>query len=132
MKQSDLTTQIALEITKKMAGYAPGMEAKRVGTIIRVADGVVTIRGLPQARYLELVAFPHGLLGVAVNLEEDSVGAIVLGDYLGLSEGQEVQSTGKLLSVPVGEEFLGRVVNPLGEPLDKKGIITAKKSYPME
>ena len=132
MKQNDLTTQIALEITKKIAGYAPGMEAKRVGTITRVADGVVTIRGLPQARYLELVAFPHGLLGVAVNLEEDSVGAIVLGDYLGLSEGQEVQSTGKLLSVPVGEEFLGRVVNPLGEPLDKKGIITAKKSYPME
>lgn len=132
MKQSDLTTQIALEITKKMAGYAPGMEAKRVGTITRVADGVVTIRGLPQARYLELVAFPHGLLGVAVNLEEDSVGAIVLGDYLGLSEGQEVQSTGKLLSVPVGEEFLGRVVNPLGEPLDKKGIINTKKSYPME
>jgi len=132
MKHSDLTTQIALEITKKIAGYAPGMEAKRVGTITRVADGVVTIRGLPQVRSLELVAFPHGLLGVAVNLEEDSVSAIVLGDYLGLSEGQEVQSTGKLLTVPVGEEFLGRVVNPLGEPLDKKGIITAKKSYPME
>jgi len=132
MTQTDLTKQIALEITKKIAGYAPGMEARRVGMVTRVADGVVTIRGLPQARYLELVAFPHGLLGVAVNLEEDSVGAIVLGDYLGLSEGEEVQSTGKLLSVPVGEGFLGRVVNSLGEPLDKKGTINTKKSYPME
>lgn len=132
MKQSDLTTQIALEITKKIAGFEPGIEARRVGTITRVADGVVTIRGLPQVRSLELIAFPHGILGVAVNLEEDSVGAIVLGDYLGLSEGQEVQSTGKLLSIPVGEDFLGRVVNPLGEPLDKKGIINTKKSYPME
>jgi len=132
MKQQDLPKQIALEITKKIAGYAPGMETRRVGVITRVADGVVTIRGLPQARYLELIAFPHGILGVAVNLEEDSVGAIVLGDYLGLSEGEEVQSTGKLLSVPVGEEFLGRVVNPLGEPLDKKGTINTKKSYPME
>lgn len=132
MKQSDLTTQIALEITKKIAGWQPGPQAKRMGTISRVADGVVTIRGLPQVRSLELIAFPRGILGVAVNLEEDSVGAIVLGDYLGLSEGTAVQSTGKLLSVPVGEEFLGRVVNPLGEPLDKKGIINTKKSYPME
>lgn len=132
MKQSDLTTQIALEITKKIAGFEPGPQAKRTGMITRVADGVVTIRGLPQVRSLELIAFPRGIMGVAVNLEEDSVGAIVLGDYLGLSEGTAVQSTGKLLSVPVGEEFLGRVVNPLGEPLDKKGIINTKKSYPME
>ena len=132
MKQSDLPKQIALEITKKIAGFDVGLEARRVGTITRVADGVVTISGLPQARYLELVAFPHGVLGVAVNLEEDSVGAIVLGDYVGLSEGDEVLSTGKLLSVGVGEGFLGRVVNPLGEALDGKGTINTKTSYPME
>lgn len=132
MKQVDLPKEIAQEIAKKLAGYEPGMQAKRVGTISRVADGVVMIHGLPQVRALELVSFPHGVMGVAVNLEEDTVGAIVLGDYLGLSEGDEVLSTGTLLSVPVGEAFLGRVVSPMGTPLDGKGPIITKKSYPME
>lgn len=132
MKQSDLPRQIASELTKKLAGLEPATQAKRVGIIARVADGVAMIHGLPQAQYLELIMFPHAVLGVVVNLEEDMVGAIVLGDYLGLSEGDQVQSTGKLLSVPVAEGFLGRVVSPLGEPLDGKGVINAKKSYPME
>ncbi|MEK7544289.1 MAG: F0F1 ATP synthase subunit alpha [Patescibacteria group bacterium] len=132
MKQSDLPRQIASELAKKLAGFEMVTDAKRVGTIARVADGVVMIHGLPQAQYLELITFPHGILGVVVNLEEDMVGAIVLGDYLELSEGDQVLSTGKLLSVPVGDVFLGRVVNPLGESLDGKGTINAKKSYPME
>ncbi|MDP1722926.1 MAG: F0F1 ATP synthase subunit alpha [Candidatus Gottesmanbacteria bacterium] len=132
MKQRDLPKEIAEEIAKKLAGYQPGMEAKRVGVISRVADGVVMIHGLPQVRALELVSFPHGVMGVVINLEEDVVGAIVLGDYLGLSEGDEVLSTGTLLSVPVGDAFLGRVVNPMGTPLDGKGPILTKKSYPME
>lgn len=132
MKQNDLTSKIASEIAKKIADFDPGVQAKRVGTISRVADGVVTIQGLPQARYLEIIEFPHALLGVVVNLEEEAVGAIVLGDYLPLADGDEVHGTGKLLSVPVGEGFLGRVVNPLGEPLDGKGAISSKTSYPME
>ncbi len=132
MKQTDLPKQIASELAKKIAGFAPEVEAKRVGTIRQLADGVVQVNGLPQARYLELVAFPKGIMGVAVNLEEDSVGVIVLGDYLGLAEGDEVQSTDRLLSVPVGEGFLGRVVNPLGEPLDGKGPVSTKKTYPLE
>lgn len=132
MKQDDLPKHIAAELAKKIAGFAPGVLAKRVGTIASVADGVVSIHGLPQVAYLELITFPHGLSGVAVNLEEDAVGAIVLGDYRGLSQGDEVLATGKLLSVPVGEEFMGRVVNPLGESIDRKGAINAKKFSPME
>lgn len=133
MKHQDLPKQIAAEIAKKITDFEPDMTARRVGTVSRVADGVVSIQGLPQAAYLEIIAFPRvGVRGVAVNLEEDAVGAIVLGDYLGLAQGEEAQSTGKLLSVPVGEGFMGRVVNPLGEPLDGKGPISTKKSYPME
>ncbi|MBI4066344.1 F0F1 ATP synthase subunit alpha [Candidatus Gottesmanbacteria bacterium] len=132
MKHTDLPKQIATEIAKKIAAFEHEIEAKRVGSITHVADGVVMFQGLPQVRYLELITFPHGVRGVAVNLEEDAVGAIVLGDYLGLTEGDEVHSTGKLLSVPVGEEFLGRVVSPLGESIDGKGTISIKRTYPME
>ncbi|MBI3559890.1 F0F1 ATP synthase subunit alpha, partial [Candidatus Gottesmanbacteria bacterium] len=132
MKYTDLPKQIASDIAKKIATFEPEIETKRVGTIAQVADGVVMIGGLPQVRYLELIAFPHGVMGVAVNLAEDAVGAIVLGDYLKLMEGDEVRSTGQLLSVSVGEAFLGRVVSPLGDALDGKGNIMAKKTYPLE
>ncbi|MBI3955928.1 F0F1 ATP synthase subunit alpha [Candidatus Gottesmanbacteria bacterium] len=132
MKHQDLPKQIAAELAKKITGFESRLQAKRIGTIAQVADGVVTIGGLPQVRYLELISFPHGVMGVAVNLAEEAVGAIVLGDYLKLMEGDEVRSTGQLLSVPVGEAFLGRVVSPLGEPLDGKGPISTNKSYPME
>ena len=90
------------------------------------------MKGLPQAAYLELLEFPHGVFGFAMNLEEDAIGAIVLGNYLVLSEGDEVGSTGKLLSMPVSEDFLGRVINPLGVPVDGKGDVKAKQYYPME
>ncbi len=132
MAVQNLPKQIATELARKIAGFETTHSAKRVGTIAQLADGVVLIHGLPQVRYLELVSFPKGILGVAVNLAEDSVGVMVLGDYLGLSQGDEVESTGKLLSVPVGEEFLGRVVNPLGQPLDEKGPIRTKTFYPLE
>lgn len=132
MKQTDLPKQIAAELAKKIAGFAPTVGARHVGMLLRVADGVAQVSGLPQVRYLELVAFPDGITGVAVNLEEDTIGVIVLGDWLKLSQGDEVQSTGNLLSVPVGEPFLGRVVTPLGAPLDEKGAILTKKTYPLE
>lgn len=132
MKDTNLPQQIAIEIAKKIAAFEPSLQARRVGTITSVADGVVKIQGLPQVSYLELIQFPGNVMGFAINLEEDAVGAIVLGDYLGLREGDRVESTGKLLSVPVGEGFYGRVVNPLGVPIDGKGIVASKNVYPIE
>ena len=132
MNDDNLPQQIASEIAKKIAAFEPTLQGRRVGTIRQLADGVVKIHGLPQASYLELLQFPGNIMGVAINLEEDTVGAIILGDYLGLREGDRVESTGGLLSVPVGEEFYGRVINPLGEALDGKGKIVSKKIYPIE
>ena len=97
-----------------------------------IADGIAKVSGLPNVSYLELVRFQNGVSGVAVNLEEEEVGIIVLGDFLGIKEGDEVRATGELLSVPVGENFLGRVITPLGMPVDGKGNITSTKRYPME
>lgn len=128
----DLTKHIASELAKKIGSFAAGVSARRVGHILSVADGVVRISGLPQVAYLERLDLGGKVAGVAVNLEEDTIGAIALGDFLTLHEGDEVRSTGELLSVPVGEEFLGRVINPVGEPIDGKGAIRAKKRYPIE
>lgn len=128
----DLASQIASEISKKIQSFEPEVSARRVGHITAIADGVIKISGLPHVAYLERLAFPGGIAGFAINLEEDSVGAIVLGDYLSLKEGDEVTSTGELLSIPVGDELLGRVVNPLGEAIDGKGALRPKKSYPVE
>ncbi len=128
----DLTQSIAKDLAKKIEDFKPKASARRVGSILSVNDGVVRVKGLPQAAYLELLEFPHGVFGFAMNLEEDAIGAIVLGNYLVLSEGDEVGSTGKLLSMPVSEDFLGRVINPLGVPVDGKGDVKAKQYYPME
>lgn len=128
----DLTRDIAKDLAKRIEDFKPKASARRVGYILSVNDGVVRVKGLPQAAYLELLEFPHGIFGFAMNLEEDAIGAIVLGNYLVLSEGDEVRSTGKLLSMPVSEDFLGRVINPLGIPVDGKGDVKAKQYYPME
>jgi len=131
MKQ-DLSSLVAQELVKKIEAFTPTPVARRVGHILSVSDGVVRISGLPQVAYQERIEFPGSVWGVAINLEEDVVGAIVLGDYLTLKEGDEVRGTGELLSIPVGEGFLGRVVNALGQPIDGKGPITSKKKYPLE
>ncbi len=131
MKQ-DFPSQVAEELIKKVEAFTSTGPARRVGHIFSVSDGVVRISGLPQVAYQERIEFPGGISGVAINLEEDVVGAIVLGDYLTLKEGDEVRGTGELLSIPVGEGFLGRVVNPLGAPVDGKGPIASKKKYPLE
>lgn len=123
---------IAKELVKKLENFESGVSARRVGYITTIADGVAKASGLPGAKYLELVTFPSGIAGVVINLEEDEAGIIVLGDYLKLKEGDEVKSTGTLLSVPVGEALLGRVINPLGETVDGKGNVTLKTRYPME
>lgn len=123
---------IAKDLVKKIQRYAPSAQSRRVGYVTSLADGVAKVSGLPRVAYLELVSFANGTMGVAINLESDEVGVIILGDYLTLKEGDEVAATGELLSIPVSDDFLGRVVNPLGEPIDGKGSITAKKRNPLE
>ena len=103
-----------------------------VGTVIEVGDGIVRIHGLASAKYNELLQFPNDIIGIAMNLEEDSVSAIILGDYRGIREGDEVRSTGRIAEVPAGNALIGRVVDPLGRPLDGKGPIVTESTRPIE
>ncbi len=130
--KNDFSTLFAAELTKKIQGYSSHVKVRHIGRITAIADGVVKISGLPEVAYLERIQFKNGIAGFVINLEEEEVGAIVLGDYLGLHEGEEVESTRELLSIPVGETLIGRVVNPLGDPIDGKGTILSKKRYPIE
>ena len=130
--KTDVASLIGIDLAKKIESFEPSMRGKHVGYITSISDGLARVSGLPSVAYLERLEFPHGIYGFAINLEEDSIGAIVLGDYLSLKQGDEVKGTGKLLSVPVDEAFLGRVINPIGEPVDGKGQIVAKKYYPLE
>ena len=107
-------------------------EAQNEGTIVSVTDGIVRIHGLADAMYGEMIKFPGNVYGMALNLERDSVGAVVLGDYGDLAEGQTVQCTGRILEVPVGNELLGRVVDALGNPIDGKGSLETKQTSPLE
>jgi F-type H+-transporting ATPase subunit alpha len=103
-----------------------------VGTVIEVGDGIARIYGLASARYNELLQFPNDIMGIALNLEEDSVSAVVLGEYAKIKEGDEVKCTGRIAEVPVGYAMIGRVVDPLGRPLDGKGAIKTEKTKPIE
>jgi F-type H+-transporting ATPase subunit alpha len=103
-----------------------------VGTVIEVGDGIARIHGLSSAKYNELLQFPNDIIGIALNLEEDSVSAVVLGDYTSLKEGDEVKCTGRIAEVPVGEAMIGRVVDSLGRPIDGKGAIKTDKTRPIE
>ena len=103
-----------------------------VGTVIEVGDGIARIQGLAAAKYNELLQFPHDIMGIALNLEEDSVAAIILGDYTQIKEGDEVRCTGRIAEVPVGDALIGRVVDALGRPLDGKGAIKTDKTRPIE
>lgn len=120
------------QLKKQIEGFEVAAKTEKVGTVSEIGDGVARITGLGDAMASEMVEFANGQMGVALNLEEDRVGAMVLGDYTGIKEGDTVKSTGKILSVPVGENFIGRVINPLGEPLDGKGEIKNEKFYPVE
>ena len=103
-----------------------------VGIVTKVSTGIATFSGLPGVGYEEIVTFPSGLLGIAFNLDEEEVGVILLGDYQKLHAGDEVQRTGRVMDVPVGDGLLGRVIDPLGNPLDGKGSIAAEKRLPVE
>ncbi len=120
------------EIKKEIANLQTEAKNKNIGVITELGDGVAKVEGLSEVAYNELVDLPYNLRGLALNLEEASVGIVVFGDYTKLSEGDEVRSTGKILQVPVGEALVGRVINALGEPVDGKGPINSKEAFPVE
>ena len=123
---------LVLEIEAEIAGAKVSTARQSVGVIREVGDGVAKVEGLADVMLNEMLDFGHGVIGLALNLDETEVGVIVLGDYTRLHEGDEVRGTGKLLQVPVGKGLLGRVVNTLGEPLDGKGPIPSDTAYPVE
>lgn len=125
-------SDILKEIEEKIANVKTTASRRNVGIVREVSDGVAKIEGLDDAMLNEMLDFGNGITGIALNLEETEVGAIILGDYTHIKEGQEVRTTGKLLQVPVGMGLLGRVVNTLGEPLDGKGPIKYDTTYPVE
>src|SRR6476659_1752234 len=120
------------EIEAQIAGAKLATDRQNVGVIREVGDGVAKVEGLADAMLNEMLDLGHGITGLALNLEETEVGVIILGDYTRLQEGDEVRTTGKLLQVPVGKGLLGRVVNTLGEPLDRKGPVASDQAYPVE
>jgi F-type H+-transporting ATPase subunit alpha len=119
-------------IKENIKQFGSTMTMVDVGTVISVGDGVARIHGLRGAKYNELLEFPNGIMGLALNLEEDNVAAVILGDFSHIKEGDEVRSTGRVVEVPVGNELIGRVVDPLGNPLDEQGPIKTKKTRPVE
>jgi len=125
-------SEISELIKSKIQNLAVSAEARTEGTIVSVTDGIVRVHGLADAMQGEMLEFPGNTFGLALNLERDSVGAVVLGEYEHLTEGDTVKTTGRILEVPVGPELVGRVVNALGQPVDGKGPITAKLSEPIE
>ncbi|TPE55231.1 F0F1 ATP synthase subunit alpha [Maribrevibacterium harenarium] len=125
-------SEISEIIKKRIETLDVTSDAQNEGTIVSVADGIVLIHGLADVMYGEMIEFPGGIYGMALNLERDSVGAVVLGDYQGLVEGQKAKCTGRILEVPVGRELLGRVVDALGNPIDGKGPVNAQLTDAVE
>ena len=125
-------SEISTLIKERIENFEATAEARDVGTVIAVTDGIVRIHGLTDARYGEMLEFPGNTFGMALNLEQDSVGAVVLGDYKHISEGAQVKTTGRILQVPIGDALLGRVVDSLGNPIDGKGPIDAEDTAPLE
>ena len=124
--------EISKIIKEQIGGVAVDIDVAEVGTVTSLGDGIARLHGCDRAMAGEMLEFPHGVMGVALNLEENSVGAVLLGEYREIKEGDPVRRTGRIISVPVGEEMLGRVVNALGQPIDGKGPILAKGSAPIE
>ncbi len=123
----EVKDQILESLRQQIEGFKVGIHMEEIGHVLEVGDGIARISGLKKAASQEMLKFQNGQMGVALNLEEDNVGAIILGSDKGIKEGDTVSVTGKILSVPVGDALIGRVVNPLGEPQDGKGDIKAEK-----
>jgi F-type H+/Na+-transporting ATPase subunit alpha len=118
------TADIAEALRRNLEGFQPSVEMTQVGRILEVGDGIARVAGLPDAAVNELLEFEDGTLGLALNLDEESIGAVILGEATHIEEGQSVKSTGRILSIPVGDGLLGRVVDPLGQPIDGKGPLS--------
>src|SRR5512137_255582 len=119
--------EISRIIREQIGSYAVEVDVAEVGTVISVGDGIARVHGVERAMAGETLEFPHGVFGIALNLDEDSVGVVLLGEYTSIREGDQVRRTGRIISVPVGDELLGRVVNALGQPVDGKGPIGASR-----
>jgi len=124
--------KIVEELKKNISAFEKTVETKETGTVLEIGDGIARISGLTKCQSNEMLEFPGETFGVALNLEEETVGAVILGKYTHIKEGDSVKRTGRILSVPVGEEFIGRVVDALGKPVDDLGEIKTKEFYPIE
>src|SRR5574339_484707 len=124
--------EISKIIRDQIGSYAVDVDVAEVGTIVSVGDGIARVHGVEKTMAGEMLEFPHGVYGIALNLEEESVGAVLLGEYAEIREGDTVKRTGRIISVPVGEELVGRVVNALGQPIDGKGPIVTKQFSEIE
>src|SRR5438876_2161601 len=124
--------EISKILRDQISSYAVDVDVAEVGSVISIGDGIARVHGVERAMAGEMLEFPHGVFGIALNLEEDSVGAVLLGEYTAIKGGDLVKRTGRIISVPVGEELLGRVVNALGQPIDGKGPITTRTFKPIE
>src|SRR5215831_19859055 len=124
--------EITRVLRSEIENYEQAVNISETGSIISVGDGIARVYGLERCMAGELIEFPHGVSGIALNLEEDQVGAVLLGDYTELKEGDEVRRTGRIMSVPVGDGLIGRVVDSLGNPIDGKGPIASAEYLPIE
>ena len=118
-------------LKQQIENFEQRIQVDQVGTIISLGDGIARVHGLDKVMAGELIEFPHGVSGLAMNLDEDQVGAVLLGDYTELREGDQVKRSGKIMSVPVGPAMIGRVVNALGQPIDDKGPINTTETLPV-
>ena len=124
--------EISKIIREQIGCFAVDVDVAEVGSIISIGDGIARIHGVDNAMAGEMLEFPHGVFGIALNLEEESVGAVLLGEFKEIKEGDLVKRTGRIISVPVGEQLLGRVVNALGQPIDGKGPLGTTEFSPIE
>jgi F-type H+-transporting ATPase subunit alpha len=123
--------EISTRIRQEISNYSKNLSMDEVGTIVELGDGIARIYGMRGAMAMEMLEFETGVYGLALNLEEDSIGAVILGDYVNLHEGGKVRRTGRVLEVPVGHELIGRVVNPLGIPIDDAGEVKTTRTRPV-
>lgn len=126
------STNLVNQLKEKILEFQPSAKVEKVGTVLEVGDGVARVSGLTEVASMEMLDFGKNITGVALNLEENLVGAVILGDYTQISIGDTVRTTGKILSVPVGDALIGRTVNALGQPIDGKGPVSSKTAYPVE
>src|SRR4026209_576726 len=124
--------EISKIIRDQIGSYAVDVDVAEVGTIVSIGDGIARVHGVQNTMAGEMLEFPHGIYGIALNLEEESVGTVLLGDYTEIKEGDPVKRPARFTAVPVGPELVGRVVNALGQPIDGKGPIVSKLSHPIE